>query len=263
LKPEFIATLEPQHGCELARDAVGRGADLVIALGGDGSINEVANGLVGTNVPLGVLPGGTANVLSRELGLGVSIERAAERLGKCVERRVATGCLRDAEGGTRHFLLMGGAGLDARIVYRVSGGVKARAGRLAYWLTGLSQVVKTVDNFEICMNGSAHHCGFLLASRVRNYGGELKIASGASLLKPDFEVVWFEGSNPLRYAWYMLGVLAGRVQRMRGVHSQRADRVEFRGNVHAHIDGEYVGRAPRVLEIVPDSITLLVPESYG
>ena len=67
------------------------------------------------------------------------------------------------------------------------------------------------------MNGDVYRCGFALASRVRNYGGDLEIATGASLVRDDFEIVLFEGSNPLRYLWYMGGVVFRQLPSMKGV----------------------------------------------
>src|SRR6185436_1794622 len=83
--------------------------------------------------------------------------------------------------------------------------------------------------------------------------------SGASLLRDDFEVVVFEGSNPLRYAWYMLGVAAGRVQKMRGVRTLRARDVEIRSASPVQIDGELFGYGPAKLETLPGALTLLRP----
>jgi len=209
-----------------------------------------------------VLPGGTANVLAMETGLGSRLDRAVERLGKCVERRVALGRLRDAGAQSRYFLSMAGVGLDATIVQGVNPDLKARAGKLAYWLAGLAHLGQRIGQFQACVNGQRRRCGFALVSRVRNYGGDLEIASGASLLSGDFEVVLFEGSNPLRYAGYMLAVGARRAQSMPGVHTFRATRVEFSGEAHVQIDGEYAGRTLASLEIAPDALTLLMPETY-
>jgi diacylglycerol kinase (ATP) len=255
------------HATELARDAVTSGADLVLVLGGDGTINEVANGMIPSHVPLGVLPGGTANVLANELGLGNSLERAIERLGQSVERRIAVGRLCNARGEaghfpSRYFLMMGGVGLDATIVAKVHPGLKARAGKLSYWAAGLGELFRTVGQFQAHVGGEQRQCGFVLVSRVRNYGGDMEIASGASLLSDDFEVVLFEGSNPLRYAAYMTAVTLRQVKSMPGVRTLRAQRVEFRGDAHLQIDGEYVGRLPATLEMAPDALTLLVPPSY-
>ena len=262
MKPRLLATRAPDHASDLARQAIAGGADLILVLGGDGTINEAANGMLHSNVPLGVLPAGTANVLAMELRLGSRPERAIPRLAVSVERRIALGRLCDASGVSRHFLCMGGAGLDAKIVHDLDSSLKARAGKLAYWVTGLSQIASRVAQFDARVNGSTYHCGFALTSRVRNYGGGLEIAGGASLLSGDFEIVLFEGSNPLRYAWYMLGVAVKRVQSMAGVHTLRGTCVEFSGDAHMQIDGERAGRLPARLEIVPDALTILAPPAY-
>jgi diacylglycerol kinase (ATP) len=235
----------------------------VLVLGGDGTINEAANGLIGSQVPLGILPGGTANVLANELGLGSRLERAIEKLGQCVPRRISVGRLTAGDQPPRHFLCMAGAGLDAKIVRKVSPGLKQRTGKLAYWVAGLAQFSHKLEELEVRIHSKAYRCGFALASRVRNYGGDLEIASGASLLRDDFEVVLFEGSNPLRYAWYMLGVGARRVQSMQGVQTVRARCAEIVSGSHLQLDGEYAGHPPARLEIVTAALTLLIPPNYG
>jgi YegS/Rv2252/BmrU family lipid kinase len=265
-KVGIVAELTPTeaagHATELAREAVAAGADLILVLGGDGTINEVANGTIPSHVPLGVLPGGTANVLANELGLGNSLERAIERLGRCVERRIAVGALCRGNGEARHFLMMCGVGLDATIVTKVNPELKARAGKLAYWVAGLGQFFQTVGQFQAEAGDEQLQCGFVLASRVRNYGGDLEIASGASLLSDDFEVVLFDGSNPLRYAAYMTAVTLRQVKSLPGVRTLRARRVAFSGDAHLQIDGEYGGRIPATLEMLPDALTLLAPAAY-
>jgi diacylglycerol kinase (ATP) len=262
LKPRLAPTSAPGDATGIARDSVAQGADLVLALGGDGTINEVLNGMVHSNATLGILPAGTANVLAMELGLGSRLDRAIERLSGSTERRVAVGKLVKASEEPRHFLAMAGAGLDAKIVYDLNPALKARAGKLAYWLAGFAHATESVGNFDARINGDVYRCGFALASRVRNYGGDLEIASGASLIHQDFEVVLFEGSNPLRYMWYMLGVGMRRVQSMRGVRTVRTGCIEMTGDVHLQADGEYAGRLPARFEIVPNAITLLMPPSY-
>jgi diacylglycerol kinase (ATP) len=259
---ELTPTAAAGHATELARDAVAAGADLILVLGGDGTINEVANGMIHSRVPLGVLPGGTANVLANELGLGNSLERAIDRLSRCLERRIAVGALCHGTSEPRHFLMMCGVGLDATIVTKVNPELKARTGKLAYWVAGFGQFFQTVGQFHVEAGAEQRRCGFVLASRVRNYGGDMEIASGASLLSDDFEVVLFDGSNPLRYAAYMTAVTLRQVKSLPGVRTLRAGRVAFSGDAHLQIDGEYGGRIPATLEMVPDALTLLAPAAY-
>ncbi len=133
-----MPTTGPGAAAHMAREAVDRGADLILAAGGDGTINEIVNGMAGSNVPLGILPAGTANVLANEFGIGMSMERAAKSLLQSVPERVSLGLLSTALGDApRYFLLMAGAGLDAEIVYHLNGGLKDAAGEsrvLGGWL---------------------------------------------------------------------------------------------------------------------------------
>ena len=262
LNPRLLPTQTAGHGQELAAQVAAQGADLIVALGGDGTINEIANGLVGSDTTLGILPGGTANVLANELGLGSSLQRAAERLTHCRPTRISVGLLTTSEGLSRYFLCMAGAGLDAKIVSRVRVKVKARTGKLAYWMAGLAQFPRRLEQLDVSVEGKLFHCGFALASRVRNYGGILEIARGASLHRDDFELVLFEGSNPLRYAWYMLGVGIRRVQRMQGVRTIRTESAEIVSAGHLQIDGEHAGQGPARLQIVPKALSLLLPPGY-
>jgi len=218
--------------------------------------------MIPSRVPLGILPGGTANVLANELGLGNGLERAIARLGPCAERRIAVGRLCTPFRVPRYFLLMAGAGLDATIVTKVNPALKARAGKLAYWIASLGEFFGAVGQFQAQIDGRQTQHGFALVSRVRNYGGDMEIASGSSLRRPDFEVVLFEGTNPLRYAWYMAGVLCRQVQKMKGVRTVPAQCVEIVTQTHLQIDGEYAGRQTARLEIAPDALTLLMPPEY-
>lgn len=262
VSPRILATDAAGHATELARAAVEQGSDLVLVLGGDGTVNEAANGLVHSGVPLGVLPAGTANVLAMELGLGSHLGPAIERLRFCKPQKIALGRMTAGSDPPRHFLCMAGAGLDAKVVNQVDPGLKDRTGKLAYWAAGLAQFGSGIDGLDVRVNGELRHCGFLLASRVRNYGGDLEIASGASLRRSDFELVMFEGSHPLRYAGYMLGVLLRRVQKMKGVHTISARCAEIVSSTHLQVDGEYAGFRPARLESVPDALTLLMPPAY-
>ena len=234
-----------------------------MTLGGDGTINEVLQGMVGSNVPLGILPGGTANCLAVELGFGKDIERAAERLAASEPVRIAVGRIQGKHTAARYFLLMCGAGLDAAIVYDVRSGLKRAVGKVAYWVAGLSQFRRSVATLQVTVGQQTIACGFALISRIRNYGGDLEIALGASLRSDDFEVVLFEGSNPLRFVVYFVAVGLRLAKHVPGVRVMRAARVEIGTPTPSQIDGEYYGREPLTVEAIPSALTLLIPPNYG
>jgi diacylglycerol kinase (ATP) len=258
LTPIVMSTMAAGDATRLGREALASGADLVMVLGGDGTINEVVNALAGTGVAMAVLPGGTANCLAIEIDLGKNVERAIARLTNYRAREVALGSVL-GPGGRHYFLSMCGVGLDAHIVLDTDPKLKRSTGKFAYWVAGLGHLVRTIENLELSIGEQTYRAGFLLASRIRNYGGDLEIARGASLTSCDFEFVLFEGSNPMRYAGYMLGVAARQVQRMPGVHVIRGVRAEVLTPAHVQIDGEYWGRGTAVIEIAPVKLKLLLP----
>ena len=260
-----VATTGPRTAGAIVRECLDRGADLILAAGGDGTINEVANGMAGSTVPLGVLPAGTANVLALELGIGSSMTRAAEALSHLAAVRIGMGLL-DNGNERRHFVLMAGAGLDAMIVYNIDAKLKASLGKVAYWVGGFSQLGRSLPEFEVTTGGSTVRCSFALASRVKNYGGDLLIARNASLFSDQFEVVLFQGAHTFPYMKYLLGVITGRLADMRGVKIIQTSSLEIHHakdpGIYVQIDGERAGRLPVRLEMIPDSLTLLVPEKF-
>src|SRR5262249_41997984 len=126
MPPRLLPTEEAGHAADLAREAVGQGADWVIVLGGDGTSKEVGNGLALGSGPMGSLPAGTANVLAMEIGYSSSLEHAASMLAESKPARISLGKIastgKNGLNGSdgRYFVLMAGVGLDAKIVLQVS-----------------------------------------------------------------------------------------------------------------------------------------------
>ncbi len=263
-----VPTEGPGTAGDIARREIAAGADLILVAGGDGTVNEALPGIAFTQVPLGVLPAGTANVLSTELGLSNSMRRAAERLGHLVPRRIALGVLH-ASGvpGPRYFLLMAGVGVDAAIVRRLDPGLKKRFGKLAYWLGGARQMARPFEEFEVRYEDKSHRVSFALVSRVRKYGGDFNIARRVTLLDDHFETVMLEGRGIFRYGPYLAGLLAQQLEGRRGATFADVSGLELSVEpgveVHVQVDGEYAGRLPARVELVPAALSLLVPPEYG
>ncbi|MCS7025806.1 MAG: diacylglycerol kinase family lipid kinase [Bryobacteraceae bacterium] len=260
-------TRHPGDATQLARQCVEEGADVILVAGGDGTINEVANGMIHSDTPLGILPAGTANVLAMELRMGASALRAAEKLGEWEPVRIGVGLVCEPSGAARrHFLLMAGAGLDAHIVAHLNLSWKRILGKGAYWAAGFASLGRRLEELEARNGTRSIRCSFALASRVRNYGGDLEIALGASLLEDHFEVVLFEGSNPFRYLKYFAGVLTGTTARLGGVTLLNSTHLELRpageAPVYLQVDGENSGFLPVELRFVPQALTLLAPPKY-
>ncbi len=131
------------------REAVESGCDLILAAGGDGTINEVVNGIAGSDVHFGILPAGTANVLANEIGFSNRPDHAARQILHAVPVRIALGALQQPAQPRRYFVLMAGVGLDARIVYELDLDLKSKLGKLAYWHGGLRQFGRAVPRFHL------------------------------------------------------------------------------------------------------------------
>jgi diacylglycerol kinase (ATP) len=264
IQTTLVATTGPGSASAQTRREIESGCDLVIAAGGDGTINEVANGMLHSGVPLAILPGGTANVLAREMRMPINMERAAAQIAGLRPCRISVGRLRLGDAPPRCFLCMAGAGLDAEIVSRIHPGLKMRAGKFAYYAHGLAQVFRPLPEFEVIVDGKTFRASFALISRVRNYGGDLEIAVGASLLRDDFQVVLFRGTQSAAYLRYLAGVALRRVERMPGCTVLHGQSVTCEHPPGAHpikvqVDGELAGALPAAAEIVPEALTLLMP----
>ena len=250
----------------LARRAVEQGRQLVIVCGGDGTVNEAVNGLAGSQVPLAVLPAGTANVLAKELGIPWSIPRAAELIPGGTLRRVALGLATplQASGARRYFLCVGGAGPDGVMVYSLNPALKLRTGILAYWLEGLRQLVSyRFPRFRVTAAGREVESTLVVVGRAKHYGGPFRITIEADLFEDQFELGVLTTRSRWRYLSYLPALWLGRLRQMEGVHFWKATSVRCEplgeGPVYAQVDGEPAGRLPTEFSIVPDALTLVVP----
>src|SRR5271157_1354553 len=182
---DLAETTGPGHATEIAHRASAEGRQLVIACGGDGTLNEIINGLAtranGHRVPLALLPGGTANILAKELALPWDIPRAAKQMISAELREIALGLATPLEQPEkkRFFLSVAGAGPDGMIVYSVDLGLKARVGILAYWWQGAREVLRyTFPRFRVRAGDRQVEGTLVIVGRTKNYGAPFKIKIG-------------------------------------------------------------------------------------
>lgn len=260
------STKGPNAAGAIARHLVEtEGVSRLFVAGGDGTLNEVLNGIVGLPVEVGILPAGTANVLANELKIG-RWHQALASAGTWKPLRIPAGVLEFPDGSRRHFLMMAGAGFDARMVYSVDPELKRRVGKLAYWMAGLSQLGRKLEQLKVSVDGREFGGSFCLASRVRNYGGDLEIAPTIRLMDDDIEVVVFEATVTATYLAHLASVVAGRVGTAQGITTLRTKVIDLHPDgaepVHLQVDGEHAGFLPVRVSVEPDAVTLLMPPSY-
>ncbi len=217
-------------------------------------------------MPVGILPGGTANVLATELRISKRLDEAARLVSECTAERISLGLLRCGDTEPRYFALMAGVGLDAMIVYKINAKLKSALGKVAYWIAGFVHGFRILPEFTVEIAGEQYRSSFALATRVRNYGGDLEIARDITLLQNDFEVIMFAGVNPLSYVKYLTAILVGKTNGLKGITVSRTDRLEVSSpedqRIYIQVDGEYAGRLPATIEIVPSCLSLLIPPQF-
>lgn len=259
----LLPTRGPGDATSLGQRCVAEQVARVYVAGGDGTINEVINGLAGSMVELCPLPGGTANCLAVETGIGTNLVRAAERVSTFTPKRISLGHCRREDGAERYFIAMAGAGVDAQIVRDVKSDMKKKFGKGAYWLAGFGSFFNRLPELFVHSEGKKAQVSFALASRVKNYGGDLEIAKSVRLDEPLFETVLFEGKFALGYGLYLLGVLTNTHRGMSGVHVAKTKELTLSAvngqPIYLQLDGESFGEVPAVLQIREDALTLVSP----
>lgn len=269
---ELAPTTGRHTAKDIARQAVEQRRGMVIACGGDGTVNEIINGLAGSYIPMALLPAGTANILAKELSIPRDIPHAARLIPKGSVRRIALGVaipalenrstLLPPEG--RFFLSVAGAGPDGAIVHAVREGLKKHAGILAYWAEGARQLVHySFPEMRIRSAGQERRTTIIVVGRTVHYGGPFKITAGASLYEDSFEFLTYSARSRLRYLACLPALWLGQIRRMEGIETWKSAEAicEPAGPeiVHAQVDGEPIGTLPLAFRIVPDALSLVTP----
>jgi YegS/Rv2252/BmrU family lipid kinase len=259
---EIRLTEEPGHARDLAREAAQRGADLVIAVGGDGTANEVAWGLQGSETTLGLLPVGSGNGLARSLRIPLAPRRAIGALADGVVRRIDLGL---ANG--RPFVNVAGAGLDAVIGadFHAHGKRGGRRGVLTYVRLSLRRALSyTAESWSLVSDGGAYSGRALIVAFVngRQYGGGAILAPGARLDDGRLEIVIIEDAPLLQLVANAPRLFLGSIERFDRCRRLTAKSAVLTatGPFEHHRDGEPEAPAPR-LEVSIDSkaLRILVP----
>ena len=262
LKVDLRLTSGPGDATEIANRVARNGTSDVIVAGGDGTINEVIQGLAGTDARLGIIPRGTANVLARELGLPLDDEQALRIAAQGKTRKIYLGlAIDETTNESRHFVLMAGIGLDASVVRRVQPSLKKRIGKGAFWISGLSHLATWNPRpFILEINGHKYTSTFAAIGKAAKYGGDLAITPGARLDQPEFEICIIETKSRLRYLRLLSHAMRnGMPRNAPEVQFVNAVSVRAHGDAHVQIDGELIGHLPMRFEIAPHSLQIIVP----
>jgi len=260
---------------EQVRDAIAQGCDIIFACGGDGTIHDVLQGLVGTHAALGIIPLGTANSLAHDLDLPPSPVRAAQSALTAAPRRVAVGRVeyQDFEGkpSSRYFTVATGIGVDAHLFYKLNPRAKRRLGMMAYYVKATRLwLTHKMEHFAIEIPEASQtrraEVSQLLAVRIQNFGGVLReLAPGASLKRDDLRLVLFHTRSRAAYLGYVLRGLLGTRWSIPGIELLHSSSVACQAlaqessRVLVEADGELLGTLPAKISVVTNGVSLLLP----
>jgi YegS/Rv2252/BmrU family lipid kinase len=254
---DVVETTGPGHAEALARNVSPSSYDVVAACGGDGTVNEVINGLEGKDIALGIIPLGTANVLADEIGLVRTPERIAAAL--------STGPIRTVHAGRangRRFTMMAGVGFDAVVVSRVSLKLKRWFGPLAYVWESMRQAARYgFQAHEVTIDGVAYRPVSMVACKGRRYGGPFIAAPDASLGEDKFYVVLMNGRGWLSVIRYAVALAFGRITAWQDVQLIAGREVIVRGDAGQPVqaDGDIVATLPLRIALDPHPVRLVYP----
>jgi diacylglycerol kinase (ATP) len=250
-------TTAPGHAEILARETGAADIDVIAAAGGDGTVNEVINGLKGKGLTLAVIPLGTANVLADEIGLDRSPDAIARTLATGTPRAIRVGL---ANG--RRFVMMAGAGFDANVVASVSLALKKRVGPLAYvWQAGVVGFMGKLKPCTVTIDGVRHVSGSAVACNGRRYGGPFVAAPKASLSDDSLQVVLMRGRNWFSFFRYGLGLMVGKVGAWWDVDIITGREITIEGidGQPVQADGDIITRLPTRISVDPEPVMLVYP----
>lgn len=266
------ATEHAQHATTLTRAAVAEEHGLVLVAGGDGTLNEVANGLIGSETVLAPLPVGTTNTFAKELGLSRPNLFNYDWL-KDVSRALQRGTIQHMDVGRcdngRYWLLWAGIGIDAYLVDQIE--PRARWFKRLGFAGYLAKSLVVLPNFSgvragVTVDGQEFDDEFVMVniSNSRLFaGGELRLNPDARLDDGEFEVWMFRGRDWPQVLQYTLEISRDHHLKNPDVHFVRGRHVAVNVQTQTafHLDGEPGGYAPFICELVPRALRILVPDT--
>ena len=255
----YALTEAKGQATKLARDSVNNGAQLVIAVGGDGTISEVVNGIVDSDALLGIVPAGTGNDFARAVNIPLNYLEAIIAIGGLKHREIDLGFIHN-----QYFINIAGIGFDAQVAAQVHRGNKILKGKLAYLWTLLAVFFSYKPaKIKILTNGQLIEKEILTATiaNAKFYGGGIEIAPQAKVDDGQLDLVVIENMNKAQLILSLPKLLKGEHLSHEKVSTFKSDSLYLNGdpNLSAHADGEVIPGLPLEVKVKPKAIKIVVP----
>jgi YegS/Rv2252/BmrU family lipid kinase len=256
---EWRETSRAGEAMTLAAEAADRRTPLLLVCGGDGTLNETANGLADSDTAMATIPAGTVNIWAKETGIPRKPIDAV-RVALEGERRIVD----LGKAGERYFMLMAGYGLDAAIGRRMSQAVKRRVGAAAYALASLRESLShRSSRIKLVLDGDEGEADLLMlvAGNTRNYAGLVEITPDARMDDGMLDVCVFEGNGMMDIVLHAARTLLRRHRRSKKVRYRKVRRLElgWERPLPVQLDGDAIEESPQVITIAPSALCVVVP----
>jgi len=241
----------------IAKEYVKNSPHIIIAAGGDGTFNEVINGCVFSDIPVGILPFGTTNVLAKELNIPKNIKDALNIALYNKPNYVSLGKI-ESSLKSRYFVLMAGIGYDGEAVYGINQTIKKFSGKGSYILSGIKTLLSyKPDILTIKIDGTTYYGYSIIVGNASKYGGNFKITPDASLLKNNLYTCIFCGNKKLDIIRYIGGIITNNHLRFKDIIYTVSNKIEIKGKARVQIDGDYYGITPIKISSEKDAVKLV------
>lgn len=239
-----------------AEQAVGEGFTTIVAAGGDGTVNEVVNGIAGSGVALGILPVGTMNVFAAELGLPNDLAAAWSVIRAGHTRQVDL-----VRANSRYFVQLAGVGLDAQVVQETSRNFKKNFGPLSYVISAAHIAARKPPRLIVEADGREREGSFVLIGNGRFYGGPVAVFKDARIDDGLLDVLIFKNLGYLDIARYLGTIFMGNHTELADVEYFQTPRAAVRSeeDVPVEVDGEVIAQLPITFRISSRKLRVVVP----
>jgi diacylglycerol kinase (ATP) len=256
---EHLSTGQRGDAEVFAREAVKKSPSMIIAAGGDGTINEVINGIAGSEIPLAFMPLGTVNVLAKELAVPEDVEGAIKRALHGTPQIVSLGkIVIHPSSAVRYFILMAGIGYDGETVFGINGTLKKYWGKGAYFYSGIKTLLR-FNPSELIFDLDGRRvtgCSAIIGNAAK-YGGHFKVTPDARIADRLLDVCIFKGRSRADILRYVAGIVTKRHLTFRDVEYIKAESIEISGRAHIQIDGDYMGMTPARVEVKKNALKII------
>lgn len=246
---------------DLARDLSKIGYPLIIAAGGDGTFNEVMNGIVLTGTRMGIIPMGTTNVLAKELGIEEDVDGAIMRILNGKEHILSLGLITLTSQSppiSRYFSLMAGIGFDGEAVYGCNETLKRFLGKGAYIISGLKTLLRfSPEPLTLSFDHESKKGYSAIVGKSSKYGGNFRVTPDASLFNKELYLCLMHRKGKIDILRYLFSILFSIHTTLKDITYESVAEITIEGRAKVQIDGDYIGYTPASIRVAPDALRMV------